>query len=169
VWGRTTFGHADPRRYALVMLSNALGGGMSSRLFQRVREELGLAYTVYAFQTFYADAGSSGVYVGTRPEWAERAEQVVADELQRAAEKGLTSDELADTKGQVKGQIVLSLESSNARLHRLAGTELYNEPFRSIDEITALVEAVTLDDIAALAALYYVPQQQSVLRLGPSN
>ena len=169
VWGRTTFGHADPRRYALVMLSNALGGGMSSRLFQRVREELGLAYTVYAFQTFYADAGLSGVYVGTRPEWAERAEKVVAEELARAAAGGLTPDELADTKGQVKGQIVLSLESSNARLHRLAGTELYNEPFRSIDEITALVDAVNLDDIAALAALYFQPQQQSLLRLGPSN
>jgi predicted Zn-dependent peptidase len=167
VWGRSTFGHGDPRRYALVLLSNALGGGMSSRLFQRVREELGLAYAVYAFQSFYADAGMSGVYVGTRPEWADRAEEVVTAEMNKAAESGLTSEELEDTKGQVKGQIVISLESSSARLHRLAGTELYNEPFRTMDEITALVEAVTLDDVAALAADYCVPARQSLLRLGP--
>jgi predicted Zn-dependent peptidase len=169
VWGRPTFGQGDPRRYALVLLSNAFGGGMSSRLFQRVREELGLAYAVFAYQSFYADAGVSGVYVGTRPEWADRAEAVVADEFAKVAAAGITADELADVKGQVKGQIVLSLESSSARLHRLAGTELYAEPFRSMDEITALVEAVTLDEVAALAAEYFLPDRQSLLRLGPGN
>jgi predicted Zn-dependent peptidase len=169
VWGHSTFGHGDPRRYALVLLSNALGGGMSSRLFQRVREELGLAYAVYAFQSFYADAGVNGVYLGTRPEWAGRAEAAVAEELARAAEGGLTPEELADTKGQVRGQIVLSLESASARLHRLAGTELYGEPFRTLDEIAALVDAVTLDEVAALAAAYCPPDLQSVLRLGPTH
>jgi predicted Zn-dependent peptidase len=169
VWGHSTFGHGDLRRYALVLLSNALGGGMSSRLFQRVREELGLAYAVYSFQSFYADAGVSGVYVGTRPEWADRAESAVARELARAARDGLTHEELADTKGQVKGQIVLSLESASARLHRLAGTELYGEPFRTLDEITALVDAVRPDDIAELSAAYCQPDEQSVLRLGPTH
>jgi predicted Zn-dependent peptidase len=142
---------------------------MSSRLFQRVREEMGLAYSVFSFQSFYADAGVSGVYVGTRPESADRAEAVIEEELRRLAEDGITSDELDDVKGQVKGQIVLSLESSSARLHRLAGTELYDEPFRSMDEITALVEAVTLDDVAALAAEYFPADRQSLLRLGPGN
>jgi predicted Zn-dependent peptidase len=169
VWGHGTFGHGDPRRYALVLLSNALGGGMSSRLFQRVREELGLAYAVYAFQSFYAEAGLTGVYLGTRPEWADRAEGAVAEELSRVARSGLTPVELADTKGQVKGQIVLSLESASARLHRLAGTELYGEPFRTLDEIAALVEAVTLDDVASLAAAYCQPAEQIVLRLGPAT
>jgi predicted Zn-dependent peptidase len=169
VWGRPTFGQGDPRRYALVLLSNAFGGGMSSRLFQRVREELGLAYSVYSYQSFYADAGVSGVYVGTRPEWADRAEDVITDELAKLASEGITADELADVKGQIKGQVVLSLESSSSRLHRLAGTELYNEPFRSLDEITALVEAVTLDDVSALAAEYFLPDQQILLRLGRSN
>jgi predicted Zn-dependent peptidase len=168
VWGRPTFGQSDPRRFALVLLSNAFGGGMSSRLFQRVREELGLAYSVFSYQSFYADAGVSGVYVGTRPEWADRAEAVINEELARLAAGGLTADELDDVKGQVKGQIVLSLESSSARLHRLAGTELYDEPFRTMDEITELVEAVTLDDVAALAAEYFPPDRQSVLRLGPN-
>jgi predicted Zn-dependent peptidase len=169
VWGRDTFGHGDPRRFALVLLSNAFGGGMSSRLFQRVREELGLAYTVYAFQSFYADAGVSGVYVGTRPESADKAEAVVNEELWKLSADGITEEELADVKGQVKGQIVISLESSSARLHRLAGTELYGEPFRSLDEVAALVDAVTLDDVAALSAEYFTPDRQSVLRLGPSN
>lgn len=169
VWGTSTFGHGDPRRFALVLLSNAFGGGMSSRLFQRVREELGLAYAVYSYQSFYADAGVSGVYVGTRPESADRAEAVVAEEMTKLVRDGITHDELQDVKGQVKGQIVLSLESSSSRLHRLAGTELYGEPFRTMDEITALVEAVTLDDVAAVAAEYFPPDRQSVLRLGPKT
>jgi predicted Zn-dependent peptidase len=169
VWGRSTFGQGDERRIPLVLLSNAFGGGMSSRLFQRVREELGLAYSVFSFQSFYADAGVSGVYVGTRPESADRAEAVIAEEMRRLAEEGLTGEELDDVKGQVKGQVVLSLESSSARLHRLAGTELYDEPFRTMDEITELVEAVTLDDVSTLAAEYFTPDQQALLRLGPDN
>jgi predicted Zn-dependent peptidase len=169
VWGRPTFGHGDQRRFAMVLLTNAFGGGMSSRLFQRVREELGLAYAVYGFQSFYADAGLSGVYVGTRPESADRAEAVVNEELARLAADGLTPDELDDVKGQVKGQIVLSLESSSSRLHRLAGTELYREPFRTLDEITRIVDAVTLDEVAELAREYFAPDSQSLLRLGPTN
>jgi predicted Zn-dependent peptidase len=168
VWGAPTFGHGDPRRFALVLLSNAFGGGMSSRLFQKVREEHGLAYAVYAYQTFYADAGVAGVYVGTRPEYADRAEDIVMQELTALARTGITHDELDDVKGQVKGQIVLSLESSSSRLHRLAGTELYDEPFRTLDDITALVDAVTLDDVAAVAAEYFPPDRQSLLRLGPT-
>jgi predicted Zn-dependent peptidase len=168
VWGAPTFGHGDPRRFALVLLSNAFGGGMSSRLFQKVREEHGLAYAVYAYQTFYADAGVAGVYVGTRPEYADRAEDIVMDELSTLARGGISQEELDDVKGQVKGQIVLSLESSSSRLHRLAGTELYNEPFRTMDEITALVDAVTIDDVAAVAAEFFPPDRQSLLRLGPT-
>jgi predicted Zn-dependent peptidase len=90
VFGTRTFGHGDPRRYALVLLSNAFGGGMSSRLFQKVREELGLAYSIYAFQSFYKSAGVSGVYVGTRPEWADRAADVIRAEYAGLRAHGLT-------------------------------------------------------------------------------
>jgi predicted Zn-dependent peptidase len=169
VFGSRTFGHGDPRRYALVLLSNAFGGGMSSRLFQRVREELGLAYAVYSFQSFYRMAGMSGVYVGTRPEWADRAEATIREELARIASAGLSVEELEDAKGQVKGQIVLSLESSSARLHRLAATALYEEPFRTMEETIRCVEAVTSEEIANLAADYFAPDQQTVLRLGPAS
>lgn len=167
VMGTRTFGHGDPRRYALVLLSNAFGGGMSSRLFQKVREEMGLAYSVYAFQSFYNLAGISGVYVGTRPEWAERASEVIKSEMTELCRHGLTEEELADMKSQVKGQIVLSLEGSGSRLHRLAGTALYDEPYLSVDEMMARVDAVTHDDINALAAEYFDPEMQVVLRLGP--
>lgn len=169
VFGTATFGHRDPRRYGLVLLSNAFGGGMSSRLFQRVREELGLAYSVFSYQSFYAQAGISGVYVGTRHEWADRAEEVIRDELRRLAREGLMAEELDDAKGQVKGQLVLSLESSSARLQRLAGFALYEEPFLSLDELMARVDAVTLDEVAALAAEYFNPDQQVLLRLGPER
>jgi predicted Zn-dependent peptidase len=167
VFGAHTFGHSDPRRYALVLLSNAFGGGMSSRLFQRVREELGLAYAVYSFQSFYRLAGMSGVYFGTRPEGAERAESAIREELARVAADGLSAEELADAKGQVKGQIVISLESSSARLHRLAGSALFDEPFRTMEETMACVDAVTGEEVAALAAEYLTPDRQTVLRLGP--
>jgi predicted Zn-dependent peptidase len=167
VFGTRTFGHGDPRRYALVLLSNALGGGMSARLFQKVREELGLAYSVYSFQSFYKQAGVSGVYVGTRPEWSERAADVIKAEMRALCDHGLTEEELADMKSQVKGQIVLSLEGTGSRLHRLAGTALYDEPYLSVDEMMARVEAVTHEDINALAAEYFDPEKQVVLRLGP--
>jgi predicted Zn-dependent peptidase len=167
VFGTRTFGHGDPRRYALVLLSNAFGGGMSSRLFQKVREELGLAYAVYSFQSFYKLAGVSGVYVGTRPEWADRAAEVIQSEMRELCKHGLTDDELADMKSQVKGQLVLSLEGSGSRLHRLAGTALYEEPYLSIDKLMQRVDAVTHADILSLAAEYFDPEKQVVLRLGP--
>ena len=168
VFGAPTFGHADPRRYALVLLSTAFGGGMSSRLFQRVREELGLAYAVYSFHSFHMMGGMVGVYAGTRPDGAERTEAAVREELARVAREGLTQEELDDAKGQVKGQLVLSLESSGTRLHRLAATALYDEPYRSAEEVMRLVDAVTLDEVAALAAECLAPERQTVLRLGPA-
>ncbi|HSJ14930.1 MAG TPA: pitrilysin family protein [Longimicrobiales bacterium] len=167
VFGTPCFGHGDARRFAMVLLSNAFGGGMSSRLFQRVREELGLAYAVFSYQSFYRDAGYVGLYVGTRPDSADRAEGVLREELARLAGGGLSAEELRDVKGQVKGQIALSLESSSARLHRLAGTALYDEPFRSLEEVVERVDSVTAEEVAALAATYYDPDRQTVLRLGP--
>lgn len=168
-FGSATFGHGDPRRYALILLSSAFGGGMSSRLFQRVREELGLAYAVYSYQSFQRMAGMAGVYVGTRHEWGDKAVDVVREEMQKLATFGLSADELADAKGQVKGQVAISLESSSARLHRLAGSALYDEPFRSLEEVVAKVDAVTLAEVAELAAEYYDPARQTVLRLGPDE
>ena len=168
VLGTTAVRYADPRRYALVMLSMLLGGGMSSRLFQRVREELGLAYAVYTFQQFYADTGMHGVYVATSPDSARAAFDVIRDELAQVAANGLPESEIAMGKSQLKGQMTLSLESVGARMYRAAAVELYGEPYRTLDETLALVEAVTPDDIAAVARDFFAPEQQTVLSLGPA-
>ena len=168
VLGTRAVCYADPRRYALVMLSMLLGGGMSSRLFQRVREELGLAYSVYTFQQFYVDTGMHGVYVATSPDSARAAYDVIRDELAQVAGSGLPASEIEMGKSQLKGQMTLSLESVSARMYRAAAVELYGEPYRTLDETLALVDAVTGDDIASVARDFFAPGQQTVLSLGPA-
>jgi len=168
VLGTSALRYADPRRYALVMLSMLLGGGMSSRLFQRVREELGLAYSVYTFQQFYVDTGMHGVYVATSPDTARAAYDVIREELEQVASAGLPDDEIAMGKSQLKGQMTLSLESVGARMYRAAAVELYGEPYRTLDETLALVDAVTSDDIRKVAREFFAPDRQTVLSLGPA-
>lgn len=169
VFGSHIPGHSDPRRYPLVLINTAFGGGMSSRLFQRVREELALAYTVYSFQSFYTRKGSTGVYVGTRPGWDDRAVEAIRGEYRRLAEEGLRDDELEQTRKQVKGQIMLSLESTGSRLYRLASFALHDEPYLSLDELLARVDAVTSDEVREVAAEFFAPERQLVVRLGPAN
>ncbi len=168
VLGGRSVPQADPRRYALVLLSSAVGGGMSSRLFQRVREELGLAYSVFTFQSFYRTGGTLGVYVGTRPEWADCAEEVIREELARVAAEGLTAGELDDAKGQVKGRMVLDLESPGGRVTRLALQELYDEPRRTVSEMIARIDGVTHNDIIEVAAELMDPERWLTVRLGPT-
>jgi len=169
VLGTDTFGARDPRRYALAILANVLGGGMSSRLFQRIREELGLAYAVYAFQQLYQSAGVVGVYVGTAPATAEAAESAIREELSRMAREGLPAEELAGGRQQLKGQVMLSLESPSSRMHRLAGMVLHRDRYRRLDEVLAEIDAVTLEEVAALAGEYLQPERWSVVRLGPNG
>jgi predicted Zn-dependent peptidase len=169
VVGSTTVAHEDPRRHAVILLSTLLGGGMSSRLFQRVREELGLAYSVYTFQSFHADVGMHGVYVGTGPETAREALEAIHAELAQVAEAGLPDAELAMGKSQLKGQITLSLESVTSRMYRCAGVELYGEPYRTLDEMLALIDAVTPEQIADVARTFFAPERQTVVWPGPGD
>jgi predicted Zn-dependent peptidase len=168
VFGTDAPRHADRDRYGLILLSTALGGGMSSRLFQRVREELGLCYSVFTFQSFYNAAGLLGVYVGTRPGSAEAAADAVRHELRRVAADGLGPEELERTKQQVKGQVILSLESTGARLHRLASSALHDEPFLGLDQLLDRIDAVSDEDVRRLAARYFDPDRHLELRLGPA-
>jgi len=167
VIGSATFAHSDARRYAMSMIGLLFGGGMSSRLFQRVREELGLAYSVYSFQSFHEDAGMHGVYVGTTPETARAAVDAINTEMENLAASGLSSEELTAGKSQLKGQITLSLESPTSRMYRAAGVELYAEPYRTLDEVLALVDAIDAETVAALCKTYYSPSQQTLVTLGP--
>ena len=167
VIGSATFAHSDPRRYAMSMIGLLFGGGMSSRLFQRVREELGLAYSVYSFQSFHEDTGMHGVYVGTNPETAGAAVDAINQEMESLATHGLGEADLTAGKSQLKGQITLSLESPTSRMYRAAGVELYGEPYRTLDEVLALVDAIDAETVAALCKTYFSPSQQTLVTLGP--
>jgi predicted Zn-dependent peptidase len=167
VIGSSVFPHGDPRRYAMSMIGMLFGGGMSSRLFQRIREELGLAYAVYSFQSFHEDAGMHGVYVGTTPESARAAVDAINEELEKLSSLGLSEEDLAAGKSQLKGQITLSLESPTSRMYRAAGVELYAEPYRTLDEVLALIDAIDAETVAGICRTYYSPSVQTLVSLGP--
>jgi predicted Zn-dependent peptidase len=167
VFGSRTPPRSDPQRYPLSLISAAFGGGMSSRLFQRVREEMGLAYSIYSFQSFYSRAGVSGVYVGTRPEGAGRAVDAILEEFGTVMREGLSADELREVKDQVKGQVMLSLENTASRLFRLAGFALYDQPRLTLDQLLERIESVTRDEIMEAAERSFNPDRQAILRLGP--
>lgn len=167
VLGGPAIRHGDPRRYAFALLEMLLGGGMSSRLFQRVREELGLAYSIYTFSSSYADTGSHGVYVASAPETAQQALDAVRETLARVVEDGLPAAELAAGKRQLRGQLVLAMEGISSRMYRAATTALYGEPHRSIDEKLALVDAIDAETVLAVAREYFDPTRQILVSLGP--
>jgi predicted Zn-dependent peptidase len=156
----------DDRRFALRVLDNILGGTSSSRLFQEVREKRGLAYAVYSFSSMFAGTGQVGLYVGTRPDNVARALGVIADELERFRQAPASADELARSKENVKGRVLLALESTTARMNRLGSTVLAGMPVLSIDEIEARIDAVTLDDVAALASELFDPARLSAAGIG---
>ena len=167
VFGCATPPFSDPARYPLILLSAALGNGMSSRLFQRVREELGLCYSIFTYQSFYRKAGLTGVYVGTRPATEEQAVEAIRAELRGVATDGLPPEELERTKQQVKGQITLSQESTGARLHRLASLALHDERFMTLDELLGRIDAVGADEVAEAGARFLDPDRHLVFRMGP--
>jgi predicted Zn-dependent peptidase len=168
VLGSRALAYADPRRYAMVLLSMLLGGGMSSRLFQRVREELGLAYSVYTFQQFFADTGLHGIYVATAPETAKSALATIREELHAVAERGLPAEEVEMGKSQLKGSMTLSLESVSSRMYRAAAVELYGEPYRTLDEVLAEVQRIEPSEVASIASEFFAPERQTVVSLGPA-
>jgi len=167
VIGGTAFAHSDPRRYAMSMIGMLFGGGMSSRLFQRIREELGLAYSVYAFQSFHEDTGVHGVYVGTTPDSARAAVDAINAEMEKLSAEGLSEEDLTAGKSQLKGQITLSLESPTSRMYRAAGVELYGEPYRTLDEVLALIDAISAETVAGICKTFYAPGRQTLVSLGP--
>ena len=137
--------------------------------FQRIREELALAYSVFSFQSFYSRAGVSGVYLGTRPATARKAVQAVREELARVAQEGLSKEELEQTKQQLKGQIMLSLESTGSRLYRLATFALHNEPFLTLDQVLKKLDGVTSQEVSEAAREFFDPDGLFLLTLGPTE
>jgi predicted Zn-dependent peptidase len=152
VLGSEALSRTDDRRFALGVLNAAFGGGMSSRLFQEVREKRGLAYSVYSFAAQHADTGMWGIYVGCLPAKADEVLGICTEEITRLVEGGLTDAELTRGKGQVRGSIVLGLEDPSSRMSRLGKSELVYPRLEPVEEVLASIDAVTHDDIRAVAA-----------------
>ncbi len=151
VMGVPGLDRADERRYQLTLLNAILGGGMSSRLFQEVREKRGLVYTVYSFAQQFQDSGIVGVYAGCNPKRLETVREVCTDVLLDLAKNGVTADELDRAKGQVAGGMVLGLEDTSSRMSRIARSEMNNGYVPSVSEVLARVNAVTIEEVNALA------------------
>jgi predicted Zn-dependent peptidase len=149
--GAPGFIRGDDRRYAAAVLSTALGGGMSSRLFQEIREKRGLAYSVFTYAQAFADAGVFGLYAGCLPSKADTVLDVSLSELESVARSGLSADELQRAKGQVKGAMVLGQEDPGSRMSRIAKSELNDEPVEDMDTVLARVEAVDADAVHEVA------------------
>ncbi|MCW2999099.1 MAG: insulinase family protein [Solirubrobacterales bacterium] len=156
----------DDRRFALRILDNVLGGTSSSRLFVEVREKRGLAYAVYSFAAQYATTGQVGLYVGTRPDNVGTAMGIVNTELEKLRQDGISAEELERSKDNVKGRILLSLESTVARMNRLGSSLLAEMPLLDIDELEARIDAVSLDDVLRLSRELYAPERLSVVGIG---
>ncbi|MGF7234594.1 MAG: M16 family metallopeptidase [Frankia sp.] len=151
VLGTIGMSRADDRRFSLGLLSSVLGGGMSSRLFQEIREKRGLAYSVYSFASHFADTGLFGVYAGCAPKRVDDVLGLCREQLTAVASDGITAEELARAKGQSRGSLVLGLEDTGSRMSRIGKAELVHGELLSVDEVLARVDAVTLDDVRAVA------------------
>jgi predicted Zn-dependent peptidase len=166
VLGCGALSRIDDRRFALGVLNAALGGGMSSRLFQEVREKRGLAYSVYSFSSQHADTGMWGVYAGCLPAKADEVLSICRDEIDKVVSGGLTDAELDRGKGQLRGSIVLGLEDPSSRMSRLGKSELVYPRLEPVEEILASIEAVTHDDVREVAAAV-LAQPKALAVVGP--
>ncbi len=159
----------DERRDVAEVLFSALGGGMSSRLFQRVREEKGLVYSIYSFQSPFQHIGYSGVYAATVRDHAEEVMELITKDIASIAAHGITSEELERTKAQLIGSIPLALESTEARMFRIARNQMEFGRHISLDEITEAISSVTNDDIQALAEELFAFERLAVALVGDAD
>ena len=164
--GTPGIAQTDAERYAAHLVNLALGGGMSSRLFQEIRERRGKAYTVYSFLSSYCDAGYTGVYVGTSAEWTREVVEVIRGELARVARDGLAPDELLRAKNQMKGSLLLGLETSDSRMSRIAKNEIYFGRDVPLEEVAAGIDAVTNDDVLRISRRLFRPEALALTVLG---
>ena len=155
----------DPRRYAMGILNTVLGGGMSSRLFQEIREKRGLAYSVYSFNQGYSDASTFGLYAGCSPAKAQEVTELMIQELEKVADSGITVGELALAKGNISGSLALKFESNQARMSRLASAEIVSGEFVDLDDTIARFEAVELSEVQQLAQ-DLVNRSRSIVAVG---
>jgi predicted Zn-dependent peptidase len=159
----------DERRFALRVLEGVLGGTSSSRLFQEVRERRGLAYSVFSYSNLYAHTGDVGLYLGTRPENLREAMQVVSDELVRCVQDPASEEELIRSRENLKGRVVLAMESTGARMSRLGASVMNDMPILSIGDVIARIDAVGIEDVRELAREMFAAERLSVVGVGPDQ
>lgn len=167
-FGRSALSSGHPDRYALLVLSTLLGGSMSSRLFQSIRERAGLAYSVFSFTDFASDAGLQGTYMAVSPGRVEEAIRLTLDQYVELIDRGCERSEIEDTKMQLKGNLLLAMESVGARMNRLARNELNEGRFIGLEELVARVDAVTPDDVLRLARTVLAPDRLTLVSVGPN-
>ncbi|HKV53640.1 MAG TPA: pitrilysin family protein [Candidatus Binataceae bacterium] len=153
-------------RYAAYVLNTALGGGMSSRLFQEVREKRGRVYSIYSFLSAFLDCGYFGIYAGTSPEWVDEVIEVTVKEIAKVAHEGLHADELARAKSQLKGNMLLGMESTDSRMNRLARNEIYFRRDIPLEEIAREIEGVTNEQVIELASSCFKAERMGMIMLG---
>ena len=151
VWGVPAVGRTDPDRYALSVLGSIYGGGMSSRLFQEVREKRGLAYSIYSAEHMYLETGSFAVYAGTQAETAAEVMKIVRDEAAKIMSGDVSTEEVERAKSGVRGGLVLSMDDPGGRMSRIGRSELVHGYVPTVDELLSHVDAVTVDDVTRVA------------------
>jgi predicted Zn-dependent peptidase len=167
VFGTRGLSRSDPRRFALGVLNIAFGGGMSSRLFQEVREKRGLVYSIYSYATQYSETGSFSVYAGAAPKRIHDVLAIVRDELDRVIADGLSEEELARGKGHLKGSLVLGLEDTSGRMTRLGKSEITSGEILTVDDIVRRVDEVTDEDVRAVAKEVLGSGPRALALIGP--
>src|SRR5438093_702506 len=169
VYGTGGIARNDDRRWALGVLNIVLGGGMSSRLFQEVREKRGWVYSIFSMHSSFADTGTFDIYAGTAPERARDVLALVRDEIDMVVSDGLTEEEIERGKGHLKGNLVLGLEDSSGRMSRLGKGELCHGEILTPDEIVARIDAVTSDDVRTVATELLGRQAWALAVIGPGS
>lgn len=164
--GGRSLNSMDPDRFALSVMNTVLGGGMSSRLFQEIREKRGLAYATYSFSAAHSDVGYFGLFAGCTPDRAEQVAAMMTDELERIAQDGITPEELDRARGQLSGGTVLALEDTGSRMARLGRAELVTGEFTDLDGSLARIRAVTSDQVRDVAGRLAASRRATVI-VGP--
>jgi predicted Zn-dependent peptidase len=167
--GAPGIARSDRRRFAASLLDSILGGSASSRLFQEIREKRGMAYSVYSFASQYTDTGLVGIYLGTREENLGPSLEITAEQLADIAAGNIRPDEIARAKENLKGRIMLSMESTSNRMSRLGKSLITDTELLSFERIIAEIEAVQADEVAELAGLLFAPDKLSISGIGPNE
>jgi predicted Zn-dependent peptidase len=160
---------ADPRRSALSVLNTVLGGGMSSRLNQNIREKFGYCYQIYSFVNMMSDAGDFGIYMATDPSKVEHAKRLILRELIKLAERRISPRQLSQAKAQLKGSVMLGLESLSNRMSRIGRLEVQGRPFITLDDVIAEIDAVSEEYVRRVAADLFDPQTLSTVVFTPTR